>query len=288
MTAPENTSDLRTDGDVEPLLRVRGLTKRFGGVRAVTDVGFDVRPATVRAIIGPNGAGKTTLLDLITGFSRPDAGSARFAGRDILALPPHQLPGLGLMRTFQSARLVPRLSAHENVMLGAHHMTRARFLADGLRLPRARKEARALAERADQLLDVVGLGRFRDTPGADLPTGAQRLLEVARALAGAPQLLLLDEPAAGLDAGETTELGAVLRAVAHAGTALVLIEHDVELVMSISDDVLVLDAGSVVADGPPAQVRHEPAVLAAYLGAAAVDSLDVADDATSRPAGEAR
>jgi branched-chain amino acid transport system ATP-binding protein len=171
------------------------------------------------------------------------------------------------MRTFQSARLVPRLTVRENVMLGAHHMTRSRFLADGLRLPRSRREQRALESRADAVLEFLGLTRFRDTVGSDLPTGAQRLLEVGRALAGAPTLLLLDEPAAGLDGAETAELAVVLRAVAAAGTALVLIEHDVELVMSISDQVLVLDAGAVVADGPPAQVRTEPAVLAAYLGA---------------------
>jgi branched-chain amino acid transport system ATP-binding protein len=229
-------------------------------------VDFTVRPNTVRGLIGPNGAGKTTVLDLITGFATPDAGTVRFRGEDVLGTPSHELPARGLMRTFQSARLVPRLTVRENVMLGAHHMTRARFLADGLRLPVARREQKALERRADAVLDFLDLGRFRDTAGSELPTGAQRLLEVGRALAAAPALLLLDEPAAGLDGGETAELGTVLRAVAATGTALVLIEHDVELVMAISDEVLVLDAGRVIADGPPAEVRTHPAVLAAYLG----------------------
>jgi branched-chain amino acid transport system ATP-binding protein len=251
-----------------PVLTAAGLTRRFGGVTAVDGVGFTVAPASIRAVIGPNGAGKTTLLDLITGFTRPDAGTVDFLGHDVLRLAPHRLPGIGLMRTFQSARLVPRLTARQNVMLGAHHLTRAGFLADGLRLPSARREQRALAERADAVLEFLDLRRYADTTGADLPTGVARLLEVGRALAGAPTLLLLDEPAAGLDGTETRELAGVLRAVADAGTAIVLIEHDVELVMSISDQVLVLDAGAVLADGPPAEVRADPAVLAAYLGTA--------------------
>jgi branched-chain amino acid transport system ATP-binding protein len=256
----------------QPLLTVAGLTRRFGGLTAVDGVDLTVRPDSIRAVIGPNGAGKTTLLDLITGFTRPDAGSVVFDGHDVLRLPPHRLPGLGLMRTFQSARLVPRLTARENVMLGAHHLTRARFLADGLRLPRARREQRALAERADAVLEFLGLGGYAGHRGADLPTGVARLLEVGRALAGAPKLLLLDEPAAGLDGAETRELAGVLRGVAAAGTAIVLIEHDVDLVMSISDEVLVLDAGAVVDDGPPTQVRTDPAVLAAYLGTAEHDT----------------
>jgi branched-chain amino acid transport system ATP-binding protein len=268
----------REDTGPEPLLQVSGLTRRFGGLTAVDHVDLIVRPDTVRAVIGPNGAGKTTLLDLITGFTKPDEGSVTFRGHDVLRMAPHRLPGIGLMRTFQSARLVPRLTVRENVMLGAHHLTRARFLADGLRLPRARREQRALEGRADAVLDFLDLRRFADTAGSDLPTGVQRLLEVGRALAGAPALLLLDEPAAGLDGTETRELAAVLRAVARAGTAIVLIEHDVEMVMSISDDVLVLDAGAVVADGPPAAVRADPAVLAAYLGQPDADP-DMQEDA---------
>jgi branched-chain amino acid transport system ATP-binding protein len=251
----------------EPLLATHALTRRFGGVTAVDGVSLTVTPGETRAIIGPNGAGKTTLLDLITGFTAPHGGRVEFAGRDITGHPPHQLPRLGLMRTFQSARLVPGLTVRENVMLGGYRFTRARLLSDGLRLPRARREERALAARADELLRFLELWRFAGTMAADLPAGAQRLVEVARGLAGGPRLLLLDEPAAGLDDTETADLADVLAAVRDGGISLVLIEHNIDLVMTVSDRVLVLDAGAVIADGPPEQVRDDAAVVEAYLGA---------------------
>lgn len=251
------------------LLEVAALSRRFGGVAAVDDVSFTVSPGGARAIIGPNGAGKTTLLDLITGFTAPDEGRILLDGVDITGVTPHRLPGQGLMRTFQSARLVPLLSVRENVMLGAHRFTKSRFLSDGLRLPRARREERALQSRADELLDFLGLTAFADRPAAELPAGAQRLVEVARGLSGGPRILLLDEPAAGLDDTETAELADALSAVHAGGIALVLIEHNIDLVMKVSERVLVLDAGRVLADGPPDVVRRDPAVIEAYLGAAA-------------------
>lgn len=251
------------------LLEVAAVSRRFGGVAAVDDVSFTVSPGGARAIIGPNGAGKTTLLDLITGFTAPDEGRILLDGVDITGVPPHRLPGRGLMRTFQSARLVPLLSVRENVMLGAHRFTKSRFLSDGLRLPRARREERALRSRAGELLDFLGLTAFADRPAAELPAGAQRLVEVARGLSGGPRILLLDEPAAGLDDTETAELADALTAVHAGGIALVLIEHNIDLVMKVSERVLVLDAGRVLADGPPDVVRRDPAVIEAYLGAAA-------------------
>lgn len=253
----------------QPLLSVRGLSRSFGGLNAVDDVTFTVPPNSVRSIIGPNGAGKTTLLDLITGFTVPDTGTVEFAGRSITGLAPHKLPALGLMRTFQSARLVPGLTVRENVMLGGYRFTRARLLSDGLRLPRTRREEHALAARADELLRFLELERFADQDAGDLPAGAQRLVEVARGLSGGPRLLMLDEPAAGLDDTETSELAEVLEAVRAGGIALVVIEHNIDLIMRLSDAVLVLDAGKTIADGPPEAVRDAPEVIEAYLGAGA-------------------
>ncbi|MCW2946722.1 MAG: hypothetical protein JWR24_3439 [Actinoallomurus sp.] len=250
----------------EPLLAVEDLTRRFGGLTAVNDVSCGVEPGTILGVIGPNGAGKTTLLDLITGFTRPDAGTVRFAGRDIGGIEPYRLPSLGLMRTFQSARLVPELTVRENVMLGAYRFTRSRFLSDGLRLPVSRREERGLAARADELLRFLELQGVADRIAIDLPAGVQHLVEVGRGLAGGPRLLMLDEPAAGLDDTETAELGEVLRAVRTGGIAVVLIEHNIDLVMNISDRVLVLDAGVAIADGAPERVRADAAVIAAYLG----------------------
>ncbi len=250
------------------LLEVRGLVRSFGGVRALDGVGFEVEEGEIRAVIGPNGAGKTTLLDVITGLTRPEQGSVRFQGRSILGLPPHRLPALGLMRTFQAARLVPSLTVLENVALGAHHQVRSRFLSAGLRLPRARREEAALRERAERVLAFLGLAHLGRRRAGDLPAGLQRLVEVGRALAGGPRLLLLDEPAAGLDESETRALAETLVAVRESGCTITVIEHNVGLVMAVSDRVLVLDAGAVIADGPPERVRREPAVLEAYLGGA--------------------
>lgn len=250
------------------LLTVRGLSRSFGGVAAVQSVDLEVKEGTIRAVIGPNGAGKTTLLDLVTGFTKPDEGTVEFLGHQLVGLSPRDLPSLGLMRTFQSARLVPSLTVRQNIMLGAYRFTKARFLSDALRLPRTRREEWELGARADDLIGFLDLTRFADTAATDLPAGAQRLVEVARGLAGAPKLLLLDEPAAGLDDSETRELADVLHAVRDGGVSMVLIEHNMSLVLAISDQVTVMDAGKVIADDVPSVVREDAAVRKAYLGVA--------------------
>jgi branched-chain amino acid transport system ATP-binding protein len=205
-------------------------------------------------------------LDLLTGFSRPDAGRILFEASDLLGIPPHRLPPLGVMRTFQATRLIRGLTVRENIMLGAHHLTRARFLAHGFRIPMARAEEKGLQARAEQILAFLDLEDVADNVATELAAGLQRMVVLGSALASGPRLLLLDEPAAGLNDTETLDLAEVLRAVRTGGTTVVLIEHNVNLVMDVCDRVLVLDAGRVIADAGPPQVQEDPAVRAAYLG----------------------
>jgi branched-chain amino acid transport system ATP-binding protein len=248
------------------ILSVRRLSKSFGGVAAIRDASFDVVEGTISALIGPNGAGKTTLFNLITGLETPDRGSVEFLGTPLEGMPAHRIAEFGLVRTFQSARVFPSMTVLANLKAGAHRHGRVPAFAHALWLPASRREERALNERAGALLDMINLSAQRDMAATDLPMGAQKLLDVARALMSQPRLLLLDEPAAGLNDHETLELGALLRAIRNAGMTILLVEHNMSLIMSSSDRVTVLDAGVIVTSGTPEEVQKDPRVLEAYLG----------------------
>lgn len=250
------------------LLTLERVTRRFGGLVAVNAVDLRVERGGVTAVIGPNGAGKTTLFHLISGFQRPDEGRVLLEGRDITGLPPEQIAAQGLVRTFQLVQLFRDLSAHENVAVGCHLQTSGGLLAALLRTRTVRQTEQEVAATARELLSFVGLQAEGGVMAGALTYGQQRLLEIARALAAKPKLLLLDEPAAGLNAQESRLLSATIRNIVARGTTVLLIEHDMNLVMSTADTVAVLDFGAKIAEGTPASVRASPAVIAAYLGSA--------------------
>jgi branched-chain amino acid transport system ATP-binding protein len=252
-----------------PLLRVEGITRRFGGVTAVDGVSLDVRPGQIKAIIGPNGAGKTTLLNLICGVDAPTAGTIQLEGEHIAGLSPDAVARRGIARTFQTVRLLGELTLLENVMVGRHLRSRSTLLAAGLGLPSARATERAILEAATEYLELVGLGDRAHDPGQSLAYGDQRRLELARALACEPRLLCLDEPAAGLNGAEAERLASFisrLRDERH--LTIVLVEHHMPLVMGVSDEVAVLDYGKKIAEGPPAEIAEDTRVVEAYLGRA--------------------
>jgi branched-chain amino acid transport system ATP-binding protein len=251
-----------------PALHVTGLRKTFGGLRAVNDVSFSVPEGSLTALIGPNGAGKTTVFNLITNLLAPDGGEISLFGTGLTALGPSAIARLGLLRTFQTARVFPGMTALENVLVGAHRQVRSHALDQMLWLPGARGEERALAARAQALLELVGLAAYRDVAATSLPMGAQKQIELCRALMARPRLLLLDEPAAGLNDAETAELAGLLRAVRDSGVTVMVVEHNMTLVMGIADQVIVLDLGGVIASGPPAAIQRDARVIEAYLGLA--------------------
>ena len=247
-------------------LRLEGVTRRFGGLVAVDNVSFEVPAEGVTAIIGPNGAGKTTLFNLISGSLPPGAGRILFEGADITGRPPAAIAAAGLVRTFQLVKLFDDLSVLDNVKVGCHLRGSAGLFGALLRPASVRSEEAAVDTRARELLAFAGLSAFADEPASGLPYGRQRMLELARAMAAGPRLILLDEPAAGLNTEESAELARIIRRIAEEGTSVLLIEHDMTLVMNTADRVVVVDFGRKIAEGTPAEVRANPAVIAAYLG----------------------
>lgn len=248
------------------ILEMKNLSRNFGGVKAVNCLNAAVEEGWITALIGPNGAGKTTAFNLVTGLIPISGGNIIFRGKDITGLPSHRIAAFGIARTFQNIRIFPNMTALENVMLGLHTRSTKGFFSTALILPGVRREERFIHEEALQTLDFVGLSRFSQHNAASLPFGQQRILEIARALALNPKILLLDEPAAGLNTQETYALGELIHRILNRGVTVFIVEHDMELVMRISHKVIVLNNGQLIACGTPSEVQDNPEVIVAYLG----------------------
>lgn len=248
------------------LLEIADLVKSFGGITAVGGVTFSVHSDQIKALIGPNGAGKTTIFNLLSGIDKPSSGQVCFKGEVITGLKPHVISGLGIGRTFQNTQLFGEMTALENVMVGRHPRTRCEIFSVGLRLPRALSEEKEIVRHAWERLKFVGLEHRALEEAKNLPQGDRQLLEIARALATEPELLLLDEPAAGISAYEMDKLIETIYKIRDLGITILLVEHDMGLVMEVSDEVVVLDYGKKIAEGPPLLIQEDEQVITAYLG----------------------
>lgn len=248
------------------ILEINNLDKSFGGLQAVQGVSFSVQENSIKAVIGPNGAGKTTLFNLISGTLPLDAGTTTFHDQEIQGLQPYQIATLGIARTYQNIKLFPGMTALENVMVGRHPQSQAGFMAGMFNLPAARTEEKAIRQKAMELLELLEIGELADTDATSLAFGQQRGVEFARALAAEPSLLLLDEPAAGLNMNETAEVARLITKIRDLGITVLLVEHDMSLVMDISDEIVVLSFGQKIAEDIPAAIQQNKEVIKIYLG----------------------
>jgi branched-chain amino acid transport system ATP-binding protein len=248
------------------LLEVQALSRNFGGVRAVNRVDFHIRQKEILALIGPNGAGKSTVLNMVSGVIPPSEGEIRFDNQPLTRVPGHAYAGMGITRTFQNLQTFDDMTVLENVMVGMHAKTRSSLVACGMNLANARSEEREMRKQAQMWLDYVGLTAHSASLAGSLPYGKLRLMEIARAMVAEPRLLLLDEPAAGLNHTETAEMSRMLQEIRKNGTAILLVEHDMDMIMTIADRIVVLDQGTKIAEGTPREIQENPRVIAAYLG----------------------
>ncbi len=248
------------------LMETKGLCKYFGGVRAIHELDIKVYEGLIQAVIGPNGAGKTTLFNVVSGILSPTSGSIFYKETPISKLAPHRIAGMGITRTFQNLQLFSDMTVLENVMVGMHLRSKGGFVASALKLPWVWKEERRIRENSMEILEFTGLEKYASVVAGSLPFGRQRILEIARAMGAGPRLLMLDEPAAGLNNRETSDLSGLIGRIRKRGITILLVEHDMNLVMEISERVTVLDQGRKIAEGDPEMVRNDEKVLKAYLG----------------------